>query len=163
MKAPYKQIKYKGGYKLEHRAIMEEHLGRKLERNEYVHHINGNKKDNRLENLMVMTPQAHNDLHKTKLSRIKVCKVCGKEFEPPIKHRGRNTICSHECWLKHQKELSIQHSKKICQYTKDNVFVKEWGSFHDIERELGIPATNICKVCKGKLKSASGYLWKYKD
>ena len=38
-----------------HRHVMQEHLGRQLESNEFVYHINGNSLDNSIENLVLIT------------------------------------------------------------------------------------------------------------
>lgn len=57
----------KGKYILEHRYIMEQFLGRKLTFNENVHHINGNKLDNKIENLEVLSRAQHTKLHNPRL------------------------------------------------------------------------------------------------
>lgn len=59
----YVVIRIDGAYILEHRHIMQEHLGRKLGRNEHVHHMNHDKQDNRLDNLKVVDAAEHNREH----------------------------------------------------------------------------------------------------
>ncbi len=49
--------------KLRHREVVEDALGRELRKDELVHHINGNKKDNRNSNLMVCSNSFHRWLH----------------------------------------------------------------------------------------------------
>ena len=51
------------GYVMEHRLVMENSIGRYLEKDESVHHINRNRKDNRIENLQLMTRSEHAKLH----------------------------------------------------------------------------------------------------
>jgi len=51
------------GYVREHRLVMEKKLGRLLEPDEVVHHINHDKLDNRPENLEVMTLAEHTSSH----------------------------------------------------------------------------------------------------
>jgi ribosomal protein S27AE len=48
-----------GGWFPEHRLVMEQQLGRALRTDEHVHHINGIKNDNRLENLTIMDANDH--------------------------------------------------------------------------------------------------------
>lgn len=45
----------RGGQTCQHRRVMEEHLGRPLEKHEKVHHLNSIRTDNRIENLELWT------------------------------------------------------------------------------------------------------------
>lgn len=55
------------------------------------------------------------------------------------------------------------NSKKVLQYDLNGVFIKEWNSATEAETALGYSSGNISNVCKGKGKSAMGYMWRYKE
>ncbi len=119
-------IWHEGKKQRAHRVIMEKHIGRKLNANEEVHHINHNPLDNRLENLELILRQKHTQLHskeKQIYPDVKRCVVCGSEFKPNPRKRKRNKCCSSECAMsmritgkKRQNELSRKsHSKSLKQ------------------------------------------------
>lgn len=50
-------------YKFEHRLVMEKYIGKQLDSNEIIHHINGNITDNRIENLQIVDRAEHARIH----------------------------------------------------------------------------------------------------
>jgi hypothetical protein len=76
----------KNGYYEQHRLVMEQRLGRYLLPTEDVHHVNGIKNDNRVENLTVMTHGEHARLHVLVSEQ---CIDCGG----PHRARGLCAVC----------------------------------------------------------------------
>ena len=54
-------------------------------------------------------------------------------------------------------------TKSILQFSKYGEFIAEYPSFMEAERKTGISNSSICQCCKGKRKSAGGFIWKYKE
>ena len=78
----YKKIKLKNGKTIdEHRYIMQQYLGRELQRNELVHHIDKNPRNNNIFNLQIITPSEHTKIH-AKIKQSKeygYCYICKQQ------------------------------------------------------------------------------------
>lgn len=92
----------KNGYVLYHRVVVENFIGRLLTKDEVVHHKDGNKHNNSIDNLDVLTSSEHAKLHcKTGRAMVSLtCPMCGKVFTRETRNLNPKTkryFCSRSC------------------------------------------------------------------
>lgn len=139
------------GFIKEHRLVAEEKIGRLLKRTECVHHIDENKLNNSIENIIVFKTIAdHSRFHKTGF-KVKsgdvyispkqphLCNICGKE----IWLSSKNKLCI-SCYLKTEKQKTYKIKKKF----KPEEFLhlyKENPSIRSISKYYGISDNGLRK------------------
>lgn len=108
----YIKLQINGLSILEHRYVMSNHIGRKLNKKEVVHHINGNPSDNRIENLkLIKNNSEHMKLHRWDLNGKETvkCKNCKCNF---VNFKSNKRIfCSKKCYSNAQKGKKYETSR----------------------------------------------------
>ena len=62
-----------------------------------------------------------------------------------------------------KKQINGKCSKSVLQYDLQDNLIKEFPSLMQVYRELGFSYGHIGDCCRGKLKQAYGYKWRYKE
>ena len=111
----YKKVTIYGKRYLVHRVVWKCHHG-PIPDGLIIHHVDGDPRNNNIENLRAMTQAEHGRLHCAIHPRVKTCGHCGKNYEP-TDHRGRQKYCSRACFGEATGEAKRIHPRlKICEY-----------------------------------------------
>ena len=90
-KKGYVRLLQKGmGHKFEHILVWEKYFG-KVPEGYQIHHIDGNKENNNIENLQLVTPMEHKRIHEG-------CKLVLGEWYKPCSVCGVSKPCTSEYW-----------------------------------------------------------------
>lgn len=125
------------GFVMEHRYVMEKHLGRILNDNECVHHKDHNRLNNALENLELMTISEHSKLHakEKRIGHEHYCITCGVEI-PCTRVKKCKTCIEQEKNISRNRFGDDEHFSKLL----------ETMSFEKIGRLYGVSGNAVKKA-----------------
>ena len=61
----------------------------------------------------------------------------------------------------HKSKENLDRSEPVLQFSKEGVFISEYPSAAEAERQTNIDHSNIIKCCLNKRKSAGDYIWRF--
>lgn len=122
-------------YKLVHRLVAEAFI-ENPENKRCVNHIDGDKCNNRVENLEWCT-YSENTIH-----------AIEKGLRKDTNMRG-------------VKGKFNKNSKKVYQYDKENHLIKVWDSATEATKFYNLSMSMVSNAANGVLKTAGGYKWSY--
>lgn len=128
----------------------------------FIDHINTIRTDNRVSNIKWVTriENNNNPITRKRMSDAKKGKQLPIETRRKLLESLIGRKVSDDTKLKISK--SNPNRKYILQYSLDGKFINEFSSIHDAKSVIGDNYKHITECCKGKRKTAGGYIWRYK-
>lgn len=99
--------------------------------------------------------------------------ICGEWFEgAQANHKDEDPLnniavniewvtCKYNINYGTRTERAIQHRRKPCGQYKDGVLINKYSSLVEAGEKTGIWESSIGMCCRGSLKMAGGYEWRY--
>lgn len=118
-----------------HRLVAEHFIG-EIPKGYHVHHKDGNRQNNRVDNLEIIHPKKHSE----------------------------ETIKQNQNILRGMNHYNrFERPKKIVQYTMDGDFIAEYANAEIASQYSGVCQRNILQVASGEQgrKQAGGFVWKF--
>ena len=121
-----------------HRYVVSQYLGEWITSDEVVHHIDGDKLNNSIDNLELLSSSEHARLHMSTLTD-KLCDCCGVLYRPK---KSNQKFCSKNCVSASRIDPNLNITKEAIEYWVSNF------SWLRASKELGLSDNGLRKRYK---------------